>query len=416
MGAAALAALLVAPACSSSGSDNAGSKATTTAVGDTATTDTIAGLSSTTLPSTTPKPFTGSLEDFYKAPKPLPKGRPGEIIRMQQQAADTASVTLRIMYHSIDETGRDRAVTGLVEYPTAKAPKDGWPVVSWAHGTTGLSTACAPSRYGNYGPTFGIEGVHVASDYIGLGPIGERHSYLDGTDEAHSVIDAVRAARQLEPLTHAGKVWVAAGHSQGGHSALWTNQLGPTYAPELDLRGTASIAPASMLTHTYGQSDHVIPRMVGLMMLYGGVTNHPDIHPHDYVGKKVASADSVIDTGCLNDIINKIVGTPEAEFYAVDPLKAPKTLELVKANDTGTVKSSSPLLVAYGTSDSWVVPPRVHALWDRLCKVGQVTDILPVPGATHDTVVGKGGADIGAWLDSRLHGSPVEDGCPDGFR
>src|SRR4051794_13864606 len=96
LGAAALAALLVAPACSSSaGSD---SSATTKPGAPSSTID--AGLSTTTLPSTVPKAFTGSVDDFYVVPKPLPKGRPGEIIRIQPQGSDAGSVTLRVMYHS----------------------------------------------------------------------------------------------------------------------------------------------------------------------------------------------------------------------------------------------------------------------------------------------------------------------------
>jgi len=39
-------------------------------------------------------------------------------------------------------------------------------------------------------------------------------------------------------------VW---GHSQGGHAALWTGILAPTYAPEIAILGVAAVAPASDL-------------------------------------------------------------------------------------------------------------------------------------------------------------------------
>ena len=39
-----------------------------------------------------------------------------------------------------------RVATGLVYFPDGPAPDDGWPIVAWAHGTSGLAPQCAPSR------------------------------------------------------------------------------------------------------------------------------------------------------------------------------------------------------------------------------------------------------------------------------
>ena len=85
----------------------------------------------------------------------------------------------------------------------------------------------------------------VATDYTGLGTEGP-HPYLIGQGEGRSVLDAVRAAHQLTAVELADEtvVW---GHSQGGHAALWTGVLAPTYAPELRIDGVAALAPASNL-------------------------------------------------------------------------------------------------------------------------------------------------------------------------
>ncbi|MGH6691895.1 MAG: hypothetical protein ACREF4_14595, partial [Gammaproteobacteria bacterium] len=106
-----------------------------------------------------PEVFTGDVEDFYVVPDQLPAGRPGELIRVQEVSEANGHVTLRIMYHSRDAQDRDRAVTGIVTYPTAPAPKRGWPVISTAHGTTGLASQCAPSRFGGEAPGWGVDGV-----------------------------------------------------------------------------------------------------------------------------------------------------------------------------------------------------------------------------------------------------------------
>lgn len=36
--------------------------------------------------------------------------------------------------------------TSLVFTPNTPAPAGGWPIVVWAHGTTGVADACAPSK------------------------------------------------------------------------------------------------------------------------------------------------------------------------------------------------------------------------------------------------------------------------------
>lgn len=407
-------ALLVAlvTGCSSDGGSEgaeAGSSREASSAGDERTT------TETTEVPPPPADFTGSVDDFYVVPDPLPAGEPGELIRVQPVAEADGRVTVRVMYHSLDVRDQDRAVTGLVSYPTAEAPDGGWPVLSWAHGTSGLSSACAPSRLGagGLGPELGVEGVHVATDYIGLGPVGERHGYLSGVSEGRSVVDAVRAARRI-PAAGAGSTWVAAGHSQGGHAALFTNELGATYAPELDLRGTVAYAPAAVLDKTFGPQDQVVPKMVGVMALYGLAADHPEIDPRDYVGPEVAAVDHTIDDACADQVIGAMVGIPAEVFYAQDPLETEPARSIFLANDPGHVAVDAPLLVVYGTVDTYVVPDRVAYLFDQLCGVGQVTDLVEVPGADHGTVVGEGADEAGAWLADRLAGEDPPDACPAG--
>lgn len=63
-------------------------------------------------------------------PDPLPEGEPGELIRVMDLGEADGAATVKVMYHSRDGADRDRAVTGLVTYPTGTAPKDGWPVTA----------------------------------------------------------------------------------------------------------------------------------------------------------------------------------------------------------------------------------------------------------------------------------------------
>lgn len=396
-----LAAALVGGACSGSG------EAPGTTAEDAATEATPGPAA----PAAPPEVFSGDLEAFYEVPDPLPPGEPGTLVRVQDLGEADGRRSKRVMYHSRDANDRDRAVTGIVTHPMAPAPPGGWPVVAWAHGTTGLTSVCAPSRAGDAAPAFGVEGVSVATDYIGLGPVGERHPYLSGVSEARSVIDAVRAARALEG-SGAGETWVAVGHSQGGHAALFTNELGEAYAPELDLRGTVAIAPAAVLDRTFGPADQIVPNMVGLMAMYGLATEHDELDPDDYVSPEVAAQAHLIDEVCTTDFVLAMAPIPVTELYDTDPLTTEPARSILLENDPGRVRVDSPLLVVSGTADTWVVPARVEELLRRLCAVDQVVEHLVVEGGDHDSVVGLRSADITAWLDARLAGDPAQTACP----
>src|SRR5689334_16499017 len=54
----------------------------------------------------------------------------------------------RIRYTSTGLHGRPVVVAGAVFVPEGKAPKRGWPIISWAHGTVGVADGCAQSIAG----------------------------------------------------------------------------------------------------------------------------------------------------------------------------------------------------------------------------------------------------------------------------
>lgn len=179
-----------------------------------------------------PKPevFEGSDDDFYVRPVPLPAGDPGDLIRYgvigtQDLGDHHTRTTVRVMYHSEDASGADRAVTGIITYPDAPHPEQGWPVVSYAHGTAGMAPRCAPSRDGRAAPGWGVEGVWAATDYVGLGPMGEIHPYLSKASEGNAVIDIVTAAGQI-PDSGAGERWVGRRSFPGGPRGAGSTRVG----------------------------------------------------------------------------------------------------------------------------------------------------------------------------------------------
>jgi hypothetical protein len=353
--------------------------------------------------------FRGSVDDFYRVPDALPVGEPGDLIRTMPVEAPAGEVGLRIMYHSTDAEGNDRAVTGAVYHPTGEPPAGGWPIVAWAHGTVGLAAACAPSRRPTPPPGFGVRGVRVATDYIGLGPVGELHPYLNAAAEGHAVIDSVAAVRAL-PEVDAGQDWVVAGVSQGGHAALVTNEMAADRLPEAHLAGAVSIAPGSQLGESYG--DPVQARIITTMVLVGVAAEDRGVDLADYLDPAALQAAAVIEKGCVSDIIDTmpaVAGSPD--YFVTDPRTDPIGRAWIKENDPGQVASESPLMLVQGGQDILVVPARTAALFDRLCGLDQVVDELDVPTADHGTVTDQASDQIAAWIAARFADEPAVDDC-----
>ena len=196
-------------------------------------------------------------DDFYDVPPSLVAGPPGSLVRMQGRpdVAVTRSFAWRIVYRSVSFTGEPIAVSAIVLVPFGAPPAGGWPVIAWAHGTTGIVPKCGPSKLPD--PLLRIAGVNqaiagryviIATDYPGLG-VGPAHPFLVGESEGRAVLDSIRAVQAM-PEAHAGRRTALLGFSQGGHAVLWANQIAPHYAPELDLVGVAALAPATLPRRT----------------------------------------------------------------------------------------------------------------------------------------------------------------------
>ena len=154
-----------------------------------------------------------------------------------------ASAQYLIHYTSVSGVdGKTRREdTGAVFLPKGPAPRGGWPVVVWAHGTVGVATQCAPSlnprssrdqQYLNTWLSLGF--AVVAPDYAGLGSRGLHH-YLNARAEAWSVLDSITAALKSFPLSN--KI-IIVGQSQGAHAAFAASGYQPSYAPALHVLGT----------------------------------------------------------------------------------------------------------------------------------------------------------------------------------
>lgn len=360
---------------------------------------------------------------FYTPPSKLPGKRHGDVIWARAltgaPALSAARTNTLVLYRSVGADGKPNAVSGSVALPKGKAPKGGWPVVTWAHGTTGIADVCAPSRDTGESPLHRYNSYAfplmnrwlkagyavVRTDYQGLGTPGE-HGYLIGVDEGRSTLDMVRAARRLDPRL--SKRYAIAGHSQGGHAALWAGSLAPRWTPELKLRGTVAFAPASRLDEQFPLVKAVKSPGGGLsaeieLIIRAIDTANPSVNADGVLTDKAAAFYPDTLTKCQPDLsqADSVGGLAPAEMFRDDFDTAP-ILKAVDANDPDNLKLPSVVQVEQGEDDQTVFKAITDTLVKDLKENGTSVRYATYEGADHSGVVAAAAKHSTRFLKARF--------------
>jgi predicted esterase len=363
---------------------------------------------------------------FYTASaKQIKAGKPGSVIWSREVkktangrvALPSASKTILVLYRSLDPKGKPIAVSGTIDLPKGKAPKGGFKVITWAHGTTGAADICAPSRNAAGNPADGYIAYATASydgwlkagravlrtDYEGLGTPGP-HRYLVGASEGRGVVEIVLAARQLYPAL--SKDYLIGGHSQGGHGGLFAGSLAPKLAPKLNLKGVFVYAPASHLWEQGQAIGNLGAGFEGLsgvaIMIMYSAAREAGVDPSTLVTDEIAAKLGLIEEVCsaqlaqaLGTVQPKDVLRPGVTTASIDA-----TLKAMNPN----VKIKAPVLILQGLGDSTVFPAFTEALVNELKKSGDKVTYNAFAGLGHSSVVTDAAVKkaVSAWIKARL--------------
>lgn len=324
--------------------------------------------------------------------------------------ADVGARVSRVSYAS--RSGLDDApiaVSGVVIEPAGEAPPGGWPVVSYAHGTTGLADDCAPSRSPNLFEQLAVilpllrRGFLVtATDYEGLGTPGP-HPYLQPVSEARGVIDAVRAARELVPA--ASEEWVALGVSQGGQAAWAAGELA---ADDPGFLGAAALAPptdvGSLVEDVPGDLTPVQQTLYPAV-LHSLQLRHPELDPADYLSGGALEA--------FPSLLERCAGAadhPPGDFVPRTPQALEQARTWLDEWTLPSLPSEVPLFVAAGTADDLVPVDTVDTGVARACRFGTAVQYERYGGVGHPALPAAADDTLG-WITDRFAGEPAPSNC-----
>ncbi|MDL5205710.1 lipase family protein [Streptomyces sp. ALI-76-A] len=415
-----------------------------TAVPATATTDTDPVVSrGVTIPTFYNPPATLPAADgalVRSEPLPLALSLPGV-------GGPLPGTATRLMYRSTDSNGRPVAVTGAYIEPAAAWKGGGArPLAAVAPGTMGQGDQCAaslglehPLRLNGQTVSVGYENLAiyrllakgiavVVTDYAGLGATDRLHTYVNRVDEAHAVLDAVRAARSVRGASVTADSRVALfGYSQGGGATAAAAELQATYAPDVTLAGTYSGAPPADLTDVTEAIDG--SDLAGALgwSVNGFLQSDPALRPiaeaHLNDAGRAALAD--LSTMCVGDALfayNSVRSTgwttdgrPISDIIAAEPaLRA-----FLDDQRVGRLRPSGPVRLATGTSDNLVPHGQARQLAVDWCRKGADVTYKAValpdvgrPLINHFAPLLTDQGEAVSWLTDRLAGKPATSTCP----
>lgn len=344
--------------------------------------------------------------------------------------------TLRLRYRMAAVSGGLTEANALLFAPGGTPPAGGWPLVVWAHGTTGVADACAPSRDFTLSDPPVVSGLLAAGfavlapDYEGLDAPGV-HPYYVRASHANSVLHAVKAAQAVSGVT-VSRAWSLVGHSQGGHVALAAAQFAEQLGPDLPLRAVAAFAPGSDLALTSDLAFSAIDALLragnldraaqilfylqynGSLVVQGLRTVNPTLDVSRIFGGRMRPLmdQALTDPDCtryvgqvLADLTAFVQGGGDLASYPGllrDWAASGEVRALLEANRVGGVRLAAPVLLVQGLEDEQVPAAATQALAQTMRSKGSTVTLREVPVGTHNSITVSELPEVIAFLKAHL--------------
>ena len=346
--------------------------------------------------------------------------KPGTLVR-SEPATDFALPpgirAIRILYHTRTASNTDTLSSGVVLIPYGQPPRDGWPLLAWSHGTSGVANNCAPSLMRSL--FYNWEGLYeyvmlgyavVATDYAGLGTEG-RHAYLDMSSNATDVVNSVPAAHAAVP--DLSQKWLVVGHSQGGLASLGVAELeGEIKDP--NFLGTIALAGASDLQDSiHAVLKARVPVLNGLIAfwVYGVKTVYPKLDLKDVLTHQALTLyDASVEDGC-SAASGAFTALPTDEILQPGWNDNQYIQQFLARDRPGAQSTFGPLLLVGGGDDPLFTESASRKIFQRLCAAGGQIQRKIYPGLTHDPVVYGSFRDQMDWIAARFAGRPAPSDC-----
>lgn len=364
------------------------------------------------------KMLQAKISSFYSSEVDLKNKKPGEVLKIEEMKAPVVGgKAYRLLYVSQLPNDSLVPVSGMVFVPNKESESRN--IVAWAHGTVGLGETCAPSRRlipnANLEPWLSMmmdKGwIVVATDYTGLGVKGQ-NQYLVGESEGRDVLNSIRAVKNLTEF-NPGEKAVVFGHSQGGHSALYSANIQQEYAQEIDLLGIVAAAPATELNSVF-EVAYDKPLLWAIVPeIFVSWDKSYDLNTkilnssHDTFEENEEIAKLCIENKVSQALIFKNASKP---YFSSNPNKDLSWYNAFKSESPAPTKNI-PTLILQGLADD-VVSPNATALFvSKSCKQASDLESLWYKNVGHVELPNVTSDDSVDWIANRFNGESMKSNC-----
>ncbi|KAL8948382.1 MAG: hypothetical protein Q9222_005423 [Ikaeria aurantiellina] len=365
---------------------------------------------------------------FYRAPSNSSGAAAGTLLKLEA-FVNTSAFTLppntaisRIMYQTETLNGSLVPASAYVLWPyLPREVSDGFPIVTWAHATSGVFPECAPSHVRNLWYHFMVsynlvlQGyVVVAPDYQGLGVGVDAHNqtiihpYLSLPSHANDVFYATQAAQMA--FSSLSKRFIIVGHSQGGGVA-WAAAQRQATRPVEGYLGTIAGSPlVDFVANQEILSGN--PGYLGALVVRGLQSFFSDFNISSILTAEGAKRwDLAAEIQGCNSVFSQLLATPD--LYQQDWQREPRIQQFQNVTGAGGRDFAEPLLVIQGDADQSVSAEVVDVAVNQTCERFPDKDIeyQRYAGAAHVPVMYAAQRNWLQWIQDRFDGKAVEKGC-----
>lgn len=371
-----------------------------------------------------------SQDPFYVPPAGFESSPNGTVLRSRE--VQTVAFFLPLPVHSYQVLYKSLGNHGepVAEAATILVPLNAWtgtgtrPLVSYQLAEDSLSTRCQPSytlRVGLGAPTVAatyemtlslaalLKGYAVVyADYEGPGS-----DFISGPQAAHAILDGIRAAQQYPPAglnssTRVG-LW---GYSGGGMATTWAAEQQGSYAPELNVVGSAAGGVPADLKKMLNHNDGNLGAGLGLLGFAGLVRAFPESGAASLLNDKGRKFLADNADACTLDIaLFHPFDRLKNYTNAAEPAETPEAAYLFKVNNAGQATPKAPFYNYQGLADEFVPYQPADQILRGYCADGATVQKVRIPFAGH--IIGEAAGQQGAldYLGDRFAGKPAPNDC-----
>ncbi|MBK4165926.1 hypothetical protein GWO55_07305 [Corynebacterium macginleyi] len=352
----------------------------------------------------------GEKESVVASKVGVEKDLVGKIVEIEEVTADEiisvpkGAKSYKVSYGAKNAYGQPILSTGLVTLPKGTEPEKGWPILSWAHGTTGLAKKCAPSEADathpdrealqlvaqSYLQTWLDKGFAVIQpDYEGLGTVGSG-TYMDRHSLASAVNEMVRATRSEFSFAD---TWYNSGWSQGGFAAV--SAASAADVPS-GLQETFAIAPGDTQIPGGKEAADLAKNLISdadeksvaysAYVIRGAMNFNSDIKAEDLLSDSGRKLMEQASEKCLtslkeeNTIPGKDVFAPDANLDSL--------VDHLNANSMINMKPSTPVKIFISEDDEVINYDIISASAGKLADGdGTQVEVIEHKGESHRDMV-----------------------------